>query len=43
MQNKLDYDNSMLCYICNEEPGKDKVRDHCHLCGKFRGAVMVST
>ena len=35
MQDKLVYDNSTLCHICNEELGKDCVRDHCHLSGKF--------
>ena len=39
MHDKLIYDNSTLCDICNEELGKDKVRDHCHLSGKFRGAA----
>ena len=39
MHDKLVYDNSLLCHICNEELGKDKVRDHCHLSGKFRGAA----
>ena len=39
MHVKLVYDNSTLCHICNEELGKDRVRDHCHLCGKFRGAA----
>ena len=39
MQDKLNYDNSILCHICNEELGKDKVRDYCHLSGKFRGAA----
>ena len=39
MHDKLVYDNSTLCHICNEELGKDKVRDHCHLSGKFRGAA----
>ena len=28
MHDKLVYDNSTLCNICNEELGKDKVRDH---------------
>ena len=28
-----------LCHICNEELGKDRVRDHCHLSGKSRGAA----
>ena len=39
MHDKLVYDNSTLCYICNEEIGKDKVRDHFHVSGKFRGAA----
>ena len=26
-------------HICNEELGKDRVRDHCHVTGKFRGAA----
>ena len=39
MHDKLDYENSILCHICNEELGKDKVHDHCHLSGKFRGAA----
>ena len=39
MHDKLIYDNSTLCHICNEELGNDKVRDHCHLSDKFRGAA----
>ena len=39
MHDKLVYDNSTLCHICNEELGKDRVRDHCHLSDKFRGAA----
>ena len=39
MHDKLVYDNSTLCHICNEELGNDRVRDHCHLSGKFRGAA----
>ena len=35
----LVYDNSTNCHICNEHLGEDRVRDHCHLSGKFRGAV----
>jgi len=27
------------CYICGEPLGTDRVRDHCHLSGKFRGAA----
>ena len=37
MNDKLVYDNSTLCYIWNEELRKDRVCDHCHLSGKFRG------
>ena len=38
------FDNTKHCHICNgefEELGEDnkKVRDHCHLSGKFRGAA----
>ena len=36
---KLAYDNSTLCHICNEEHGEDRVCDLCHLSGKFRGAA----
>ena len=39
MHDKLGYDNSTLCHICNEELGKGRVRDHCYLTGKFRGAA----
>ena len=39
MHDKLVYDNSTLCHICNEELGKDRMRDHCHLSDKFRGAA----
>ena len=30
------YQNSNDCWICNEKIIKDKVRDHCHVTGKFR-------
>ena len=39
MHDKTAYDNPTLCHICNEELDKDRVRDHCHLSGKFRGAA----
>ena len=28
----------MNCWICNEKINKDKVRNHCHITGKYRGA-----
>ena len=35
------YQNSQICWICNEKlnKDKDKERDHCHVTGKFRGAA----
>ena len=39
MEDKLIYGNSTLCHICDEERGEDRVRDHCHLSGKFWGAA----
>ena len=37
--NKPIYDNSTHCHICNEELAEDRVHNHCHLLGKFRGAA----
>ena len=31
--------NSQICWICKEELNIDKVRDHCHVTGKFRWAA----
>ena len=39
MYDKLVYDNSTLCHICNEEVGEDRVRDDYHLSRKFRDAA----
>ena len=33
------YHNSHICWICKQELSMDKVRDHCHVTGKFRGAA----
>jgi hypothetical protein len=27
------------CHICKKELGEERVRDHCHVTGKFRGAA----
>ena len=31
------FKKAINCHICNKELGKDRVRDHCHVTGKFRG------
>ena len=33
---------STHCWICNGLLGEDKVRDHCHFTGKFRGAAHAA-
>ena len=33
------YNNPHICWICKQELNMDKVRDHCHVTGKFRGAA----
>ena len=33
------YNNSQICWICKQELNMDKVKDHCHIAGKFRGAA----
>ena len=32
------YNNSCICWIWKQELHTDKVRDHCHVTSKFRGA-----
>ena len=34
---KEDFDNINKCRFCEKEMISDKVRDHCHLTGKYRG------
>ena len=33
------FEKATKCHICDKPLGKDRVRDHCHLTGKFRGAA----
>ena len=33
------YDAATDCYICEKALNEDRVRDHCHFTGKFRGAA----
>ena len=34
-----NYNKENICYICKKESNNDKVRDHCHFTGKYRGAA----
>ena len=41
-ENEKEFINALTCWICGEEMGNDRVRDHCHFTGKFRGAACNS-
>ena len=32
-----DFENNIICRFCEKEIDSDKVRDHCHLTGNYRG------
>ena len=34
-----EFDRATECWICHGDLGGDRVRDHCHLTGKYRGAA----
>ena len=34
-----EFNAPVNCHICGEEMGGDKVRDHCHFTGNYRGAA----
>ena len=36
------FQSSNICWICEKLIVDEKVRDHCHLTGKFRGAAHLS-
>ena len=36
-EDEEDYRNNNVCRFCEKEILSDKVRDHCHLTGKYRG------
>ena len=37
-----NFNSSTICHICEKDLGKDRVRDHCHFTGKYRGAAHKS-
>ena len=38
-EDEENFKNAKKCYACKLELGNDRVRDHCHLTGKYRGAA----
>lgn len=38
-QEENEFKNAIICHICEQPMGADRVRDHDHLTGKFRGAA----
>ena len=43
-EEKVHYNKQKVCYICknefdNNDKKQQKVRDHCHYTGKYRGAA----
>ena len=36
------FQSSNVCWICEKLTEDEKVRDHCHITGKFRGAAYCS-
>ena len=36
------FDEAEICHVCNKELLDDKVRDHCHFTGQYRGAAHNS-
>ena len=36
---EVDFQGALVCHICENLLRGDKVRDHCHLTGRYRGAV----
>ena len=41
-EEQILFNKEKFCHICKMELKKDKVRDHCHFTGKYRGAAHNS-
>ena len=41
-QEQDSFNEAEFCYICNKELNSDKVLDHCHFTGKYRGPAHNS-
>ena len=42
LEEQKSFDKAKICHFCNKEIVKDKVRDHCHFTGEYRGAAHNS-
>ena len=38
-EDEKQFNKAFSCWICGEELGNDRVRDHCHYTGRYRGAA----
>ena len=38
-EDEKQFNKTSDCWICGEELGNDRVRDHCHYTGRYRGAA----
>ena len=38
-EDEKQFNKASDCWICGEELGNDRVRDHCHYTGRYRGAA----
>ena len=41
-EDKKEFNKASDCWICGEYLGNDRVRDHCHYTGRYRGAAHNS-
>ena len=41
-QEQEDFGSATFCHICHQDLNNDKVRDHCHFTGTYRGAAHNS-
>ena len=39
VEQEQDFQNSTCCHICSKDLKEDKVRDHCHITGEYRGGA----
>ena len=38
-KDEIAFQNAEICHICDQKLDNDKVRDHCHFTGKYRGTA----